>query len=365
MVRQESWWACVIWPSRLEQSRISTEFDPTLKSPGSRGISGLCPLESGEPWVPPSLPMWEHWITASTNCRLPLQIAVHPGSYPLTPLVAPRLVAGLRVSSWLWRVRSPHPKFCSPAWSGHRLAVDSVGPSSPWCPSAAWGFHWGGCTPSVPDPLARCITPPSVAHPAPVRTSPVFPRNLWCQCWCSGVLLSTVEGPLIPAPLNHADFIRTSQQTRCIYQCLMYTSISEGVGVGGSTTLKRTSKGFAVVAAAGACSIVESTPTQLCPSRSQASSGSQSVNHLTCGAICFVQWCRTFDCQHSNLLRTQQLLSNTDSRGSECRAAPNILLPRVPPQNLLQVSLRCCRRCTKVRVPKSNKEFQQDQTNSF
>jgi len=47
-VRQESWRACVVLPSGVEQSSLSTEFNPTLKSPGSRETSGLCPPEHGE-----------------------------------------------------------------------------------------------------------------------------------------------------------------------------------------------------------------------------------------------------------------------------------------------------------------------------
>jgi len=56
--------------------------------------------------MPPWLPTWEHWLTASSNCGLPLQISMRLGSSLLNPLVAPRLSSGLRVSAWL-----------CPAWS--------------------------------------------------------------------------------------------------------------------------------------------------------------------------------------------------------------------------------------------------------
>jgi len=53
----DSWQVCVVCPSGVEHSSLLTEFDPTLRSPGSREISGLCPRESRELPVPPSLPM--------------------------------------------------------------------------------------------------------------------------------------------------------------------------------------------------------------------------------------------------------------------------------------------------------------------
>jgi len=44
----------------------------------------------------------------------------------------------------------------------------------------------------------------------------------------------------------------TLQRIKHIYQCQLNWSISEGVGVGGSTTIKGITKGYAVSAAAGA-----------------------------------------------------------------------------------------------------------------
>jgi len=81
-VRRESWLVCIVLPSGVGQSSLSTEFDLTLKSPWSREISDLCLPEPGEQLEPFLPPTSRHSLTASSNCGLPLQIAVHPGSYP-------------------------------------------------------------------------------------------------------------------------------------------------------------------------------------------------------------------------------------------------------------------------------------------
>ena len=105
-VRRESWRVCVVRPSGVEQSSFSTEFDPTLKSPGNWEISGLCPLQLGGQLGPSWLPTSRHSLTASSNCGIPLQITVRPVS------CLPVLVRGLhpslvlRVSSSLRLVRS-------------------------------------------------------------------------------------------------------------------------------------------------------------------------------------------------------------------------------------------------------------------
>ena len=68
----------------------------------------------------------------------------------------------------------------------------------------------------------------------------------------------------------------------------MYASISEGVGVAGTTTISGIPSDLAVVAAA-ACPIVDCVPTQLCPSQSHGSSGSHGnqecapVYRVQCG----------------------------------------------------------------------------------
>jgi len=66
--------------------------------------------------------------------------------------------------------------------------------------------------------------------------------------------------------------------------------ISDGVGVGGSITIKGTSVDFAVSAAADACSMVGCAPTQLGPSQSHTSSGSRSVINPKCNPWYSVQW---------------------------------------------------------------------------
>ena len=81
----------------------------------------------------------------------------------------------------------------------------------------------------------------------------------------------------------------TLQRIKHIYQCQLYASISEGVGVGGTITISGIPRDFAVVAAAAACPIVECVPAQLWPSQSHGSSGSQGnqecapVYRVQCG----------------------------------------------------------------------------------
>ena len=81
----------------------------------------------------------------------------------------------------------------------------------------------------------------------------------------------------------------TSQEVRHIDQCQLYASISEGVGVGGTTTISGIPKDFAVVAAAAACPTVDCAPSQLCSSQLHGSSGSHGnqecapVYRVRCG----------------------------------------------------------------------------------
>jgi len=69
--------------------------------------------------------------------------------------------------------------------------------------------------------------------------------------------------------------MRTLQRIKHIYQCQLNWSISEGVGVDGSTTIKGIKEDFAVSAAAGACPSVSWVPQQSCPSHQQGVSTSQ------------------------------------------------------------------------------------------
>ena len=81
------------------------------------------------------------------------------------------------------------------------------------------------------------------------------------------------------------------QRVKHFYQCQLYASSAEGVGVGGATTISGIPNDLAVVAAAAVCPIIDCAPTQLCPSQSQGSSESQSVNNRKCNPRYFVQ-CR-------------------------------------------------------------------------
>lgn len=76
-----------------------------------------------------------------------------------------------------------------------------------------------------------------------------------------------------------------------IIQCESYALISEGVGVGGTSTISGIHKDLAVVAAASACPTVDCAPTQLCSSQSQGSSGSQLLKKPKCNPRYCVQCC--------------------------------------------------------------------------
>lgn len=54
---RDCWWACVGLLSGVEQFSLSTELDPTLKSPGSLEIFGLSLPESEGPGELPTLQM--------------------------------------------------------------------------------------------------------------------------------------------------------------------------------------------------------------------------------------------------------------------------------------------------------------------
>jgi hypothetical protein len=122
--------------------------------------------------------------------------------------------------------------------------------------------------------LAGSTVPPVSVPPVFMHTPPSIPRILWrppvrreVPSWCPGP--RRIPG-LLRVPL-----ILTSQQIRHIYQCQLYSSSSEGVGVGGTTTISGIPRDLAVVAAVAAGPIVDCVPTQVCPLKSHGSSGSQ------------------------------------------------------------------------------------------
>ena len=65
----------------------------------------------------------------------------------------------------------------------------------------------------------------------------------------------------------------------------------EGVGLGGTRTICGIPRDLAVVAAAAVCPTVDCAPTQLCPSQSQGSLGSQFVNRPKHNPEYFVPCC--------------------------------------------------------------------------
>jgi len=71
----------------------------------------------------------------------------------------------------------------------------------------------------------------------------------------------------------------------------MYASISDGVGVGGTTTTSRIKRDLAVVAAAAACPTVNCAPTQSCPLQWHTSLESQSVIKSKCSLQYFILSC--------------------------------------------------------------------------
>jgi hypothetical protein len=116
-----------------------------------------------------------------------------------------------------------------------------------------------------------------------------FPRIISHHLWHSGSVLCTPGRRPGPGLLCRADFFVTLPRSRQIYQSQLYASVSKGAGVEGSATITRNPQHFAHGASAAACPNVNCTPTQFCPSKSQASSGAQSVNRPTCSPQYFVQ----------------------------------------------------------------------------
>jgi len=100
-VRCESWQACVLSPSGVEHSSLSTVFDLTLQCLGSWELSALCLLEPGEQPEPPRQPTSVHLLNASSIRGLLLQIAGHPGSLIPTFPVVPRPFLELHASTRL------------------------------------------------------------------------------------------------------------------------------------------------------------------------------------------------------------------------------------------------------------------------
>jgi len=135
-------------------------------------------------------------------------------------------------------------------------------------------FPRGDCTLVVfPVPVASTVPPcsgPTVLS-LTARCSPFLwflrglcrEADLWLPC-----LVLTPGQLWVPV-------MRTLQRIRHIYQCQLKWSTSEGVGVGGSTTIRGISRGFAVSAAAGACPSVAWVAQQSCPSHQQRISVSQ------------------------------------------------------------------------------------------
>lgn len=107
------------------------EFDPTLKSPGSLEVSGLCRRESEGPWELPGLPIEEHWLTACSNGGLPLQVVVRPCSLPPDPPGVVRCILLPVIRSWLRREQFLVPESCDQSRSGHTAEVETVGPVDP------------------------------------------------------------------------------------------------------------------------------------------------------------------------------------------------------------------------------------------
>jgi len=78
--RRDSWEVCVVYPSEVEQSSVSTEFDSIVKRPGSLETSGLCHGVAGrESGLPRPLRI-AHSLTEFSRPKLLLLTVVHPVS---------------------------------------------------------------------------------------------------------------------------------------------------------------------------------------------------------------------------------------------------------------------------------------------
>jgi len=117
------------------------------------------------------------------------------------------------------------------------LRVKRPVPSTPWFSSGTLLSLQGDCTPCEPGPSVLCTEPPVMAPTVLATISLVSPWIQSAQVLLAGFLQSVSHCPPIQAPLRHAESILTSPQIRYIYQCQIYTSISDRVGVGGITTI--------------------------------------------------------------------------------------------------------------------------------
>ena len=74
-------------------------------------MPGLCCWESEGPRELPKLPISKHWLTPSSFCRPPLQIAVGPGSRQGDPRGVVHQFLPPLVTIWLRLDLSPVPEF--------------------------------------------------------------------------------------------------------------------------------------------------------------------------------------------------------------------------------------------------------------
>jgi len=177
---RECWLACLISPSGVWQSSPSTVITSPLKSACTREIFGLWLPEHGEQPEPPWLPRSGHSQTASSNCGLPLPIAVHLHSHRPTTVEVPRLFPVLEVSS---RARPTAPSgsvsVCQ-FWyvcTGQEWKVVATWCS--WSPSVVWRFMLRGRTPSVPGLLVLYTGWFATRLPGTVSAYPVSPWILF------------------------------------------------------------------------------------------------------------------------------------------------------------------------------------------
>ena len=160
--------------------------------------------------------------------------------------------------------------------SGRTVGARTVVTADQWYVSVIRLSVPGDCTPSVPWPRVQCTPPLYWAHLVVLPTMCVSPRGQSPAGCCWRFLLWWPCNPPTPEPRQHAVLIPTSQWIKQIYQCQLYASISAGLGVGGSITIRRIGRGFSVAVAAGAWPSMDCFPKQLCSLHSQGNSGSQS-----------------------------------------------------------------------------------------
>jgi len=146
-IPQDSWQALVKWSFVVVQSRLSTELDLTIQSPGRWELRCLCLPGPGERPELPLLPGLGHWKVASMSSPFPLEVVSDPGASQLGLLiVSTEFIQQLAICCIQWGL-PPRGVSSIPSRSGWRSVVGINGCSGVPFPSVGQWYLFGACTP--------------------------------------------------------------------------------------------------------------------------------------------------------------------------------------------------------------------------